>query len=640
MAFSVTDKAPDVYIDEVQLPGPIPGVGTSTAAFIGPATQGRMNWPTTVTNFDQFLAAFGGYIAAPPVYVTHAVRGFFDNGGTTCVFVRVGSAARSSRTLNDQAGQAALVATARTEGKSGDNITVEVQAASIVSGVAVARKQAGLTQAANTTATLDNAADAADFRPLDEVLITDGTNTEQATIAAISGATVTLQGALANSYGANATMRVADLAVGQRRIRLEDPTGIERGSYVNIGDGTNDEDGVVESVEPASNAITLKQGLTQSFGMDAGDPAVNLKTLEFTLVVVAPGANAETYPNLSMDPGHSRYWARQVAGSPSIELTRHDPPSTAVPPDDLPAVAAAAALTGGTDDDLTDLSGPGFTARFKQGIDTLERVDEVNILCVPDRNDQDVQSYLIQHCQKMQDRFAVLDPVPGADPAGVQTQRSLLVSDRGFAALYYPWLVISDPLAPGRIKVPPSGHVAGVYARVDQNRGVHKAPANEAVNGALDLERTLNPTEHGLLNEDGVNVIRAFPGQGIRVWGARTIATSTQWRYVNVRRLLLFIEESIQEGTRFAVFEPNDLALWETVRRQVTEFLTRVWRDGALFGATPQDAFRVRVDEVLNPPGQRALGMLLIEVVLFPTTPAEFIVFRIIQEPGGPVVQE
>jgi Bacteriophage tail sheath protein len=640
VAFSVTDKAPDVYIDEVQLPGPIPGVGTSTAAFIGPARQGRMSWPTTVTNFDQFLATFGGYTTAPPVHVTHAIKGFFDNGGTTCVFVRVGSAARSSLTLDDRAGQPALVAMARTEGTHGDTITIEIRDSSIVPAVAVARKQAGLTQAATTQATLDNAADAADFRPLDEVLITEGANSERATIASISGVTVTFQSVLTRSYGANATMRVADLALSQRRIRLTDSTGVEQGSYVNISDGTNDQDGVVESVERASHAITLKEGLTQSFGMDAADPAVNLKTLEFTLVVVAPGANAETYSNLSMYPGHSRYWGRQVAGSPSVELARNDPPSTATPPDDLPAVLAASALTGGADDDLTDLSGPTFTARFKQGIDTLERVDEVNILCVPDRTDQDVQSYLIGHCQKMQDRFAILDPIPGADPAGVQTQRSLLVSDRGFAALYYPWVVVSDPVGSGRIKIPPSGHVAGVYARVDQNRGVHKAPANEAVNGALDLERTLNATENGLLNEDGINAIRAFPGQGIRVWGARTIASGTQWRYVNVRRLLLFIEESIQEGTRFAVFEPNDLALWETVRRQVTEFLTRVWRDGALFGATPQDAFRVRVDESLNPPGQRALGMLLIEVVLFPTTPAEFIVFRIIQEPGGPVVQE
>src|SRR5262249_30844106 len=159
-----------------------------------------------------------------------------------------------------------------------------------------------------------------------------------------------------------------------------------------------------------------------------------------------------------------------------------------------------------------------------------------------------------------------------------------------------------------------SGYIAGVYARTDDERGVHKAPANEPVFGALDLERNLSDNEQGPLNEIGVNVIRRFPGTGIRVWGARTVATSTQWWYVNVRRLTLFIEESIQEGTVFAVFEPNTEALWKKVKFQVEEFLTRVWRDGALFGSVAERAFRVRVDEDLNPPGLRALGQLVVEV--------------------------
>jgi len=150
----------------------------------------------------------------------------------------------------------------------------------------------------------------------------------------------------------------------------------------------------------------------------------------------------------------------------------------------------------------------------------------------------------------------------------------------------------------------------------------------------------LTDDEQGPLNEQSINVIRAFPGRGVLVWGARTISTSTQWRYVNVRRLVTFIEKSIQAGTQFAVFEPNEPSLWEKVKRQVTDFLTRVWRDGALVGVTADQAFRVRVDEELNPPSVRALGQLVIEVIIFPTTPAEFVVFRVIQQPGGPVVQE
>jgi phage tail sheath protein FI len=169
---------------------------------------------------------------------------------------------------------------------------------------------------------------------------------------------------------------------------------------------------------------------------------------------------------------------------------------------------------------------------------------------------------------------------------------------------------------------------------------VFKAPANETIRGVLALERTLTEDEQGLLNENEINVLRAFPGRGPVVWGARTLSKSTQWKFINVRRLLLFIEESIQEGTRFAVFEPNNLALWQTVKRQVTEFLTRVWRDGGLFGATPDQAFRVRVDEELNPPSTRALGQLVIEVIVVPTTPAEFIVFRVIQDSTGASLQE
>ena len=184
--------------------------------------------------------------------------------------------------------------------------------------------------------------------------------------------------------------------------------------------------------------------------------------------------------------------------------------------------------------------------------------------------------------------------------------------------------------------------VAGLYARTDTARGVHKAPANETLRGALGLEKVLTDDEQGPLNEAGINALRFFPGRGVVVWGARTVAPEdrTQWRYVNVRRLLLYIEESIREGTRFAVFEPNNQALWQTVQRRVADFLTRVWRAGALVGSTPEEAFRVRVDEELTPADQRALGQLVIEVIVYPVTPAEFVEFRVIQQPGGPSVEE
>ena len=190
---------------------------------------------------------------------------------------------------------------------------------------------------------------------------------------------------------------------------------------------------------------------------------------------------------------------------------------------------------------------------------------------------------------------------------------------------------------------PPSGHLAGAFARVDNSRGVHKAPANEIVRGALGLERALSDPQQEILNPEGVNAIRVFPGQARPViWGARTTVAPdvTDWVYVNVRRLLLYIEESIQESLRWAVFEPNDLALWQKLKRTITAFLTGVWRDGALFGATAEEAFLVRIDEALNPPSSRALGRLFVEIKVAPVRPAEFIVVRIGLWDGGGEVSE
>src|SRR5262249_30654029 len=211
------------------------------------------------------------------------------------------------------------------------------------------------------------------------------------------------------------------------------------------------------------------------------------------------------------------------------------------------------------------------------------------------------------------DRFAILDSEPGALPSGsgsVEQHRQAVESDRGFAALYYPWLEVIEPIPPTSARpliprtmlVPPSGHIAGVYARTDEERGVHKAPANATVRSVVGLERKLSDGQHGPLNLQGINVLRIFPGTAqVVVWGARTTVNKdvTDWIYVNVRRLMLFLEESIEEGIRFAVFEPNNLALWQKLKRTISDFLSRVWRDGALFGAKPEQAYYVRIDEAL-----------------------------------------
>jgi phage tail sheath protein FI len=207
--------------------------------------------------------------------------------------------------------------------------------------------------------------------------------------------------------------------------------------------------------------------------------------------------------------------------------------------------------------------------------------------------------------------------------------------DSAFAALYYPWIEISNPLSTGKadatIVVPPCGHMGGIWARTDDTRGVWKAPANEVVRGALSVATDITKAEQGLLNPVGVNCIRPFGTRGIRVWGARTLSSNTDWTYINVRRLFNMIETTIMDGTQFAVFEPNDARLWGGLSRTVRSFLRGLWRDGALFGSTEEQAFFVKCDEETNPPESIDQGRVIIEVGISPVKPAEFVIFRISQ---------
>jgi hypothetical protein len=283
-------------------------------------------------------------------------------------------------------------------------------------------------------------------------------------------------------------------------------------------------------------------------------------------------------------------------------------------------------------------------AAARTGIAGLESLDNVTMVCVPDlmaaylaghlseEEVRAVQMATYAHCEMMKDRVAILDSPPGMN---AQEIREWLLGtanyDSKYAALYYPWLWVANPLGKGSIRVPPGGHVAGIWARNDSERGVHKAPANEIVRGALDLELQLGREEQSTLNPIGVNCIRAFPGRGIRVWGARTLSKDPAWSYLNVRRLFNFVESSIDNGTQWVVFEPNDMELWERVKRNITAFLTRVWADGALFGATPGEAFFVKCDGENNPEEQRDVGRLWVDIGIAPVKPAEFVIFRISQ---------
>jgi len=292
---------------------------------------------------------------------------------------------------------------------------------------------------------------------------------------------------------------------------------------------------------------------------------------------------------------------------------------------------------GGTDgfEDLSvgDFVGADGGSGKRTGIVALEDIDEISVCAVPGVWSGTVESALITHCELLRDRFAILDPQDGLDIEGIQTFREPF--DTKYAALYYPWLVANDPSTNRFVEVPPSGHLAGIYARVDSERGVHKAPANAVIRGIRltdGIAQDITKRHQDLLNPKGINAIRFFPGLGQRVWGARTLSSDTSWKYVNVRRLFLFIEESIDEGTQWVVFEPNDESLWALVRQTVSNFLTTVWRTGALAGTTAEEAFFVTCDRSTMTEDDIANGRLICLIGVAPVFPAEFVIFRIQQK--------
>jgi hypothetical protein len=284
----------------------------------------------------------------------------------------------------------------------------------------------------------------------------------------------------------------------------------------------------------------------------------------------------------------------------------------------------------------------------RTGFGGLEAIDEVTMVCVPDlmsayqngmldlEGVQAVQLAMIAHCEQMGDRVAILDAPPGLNAQQVKEWRVDKVGyDSKYAALYWPWVKVFDPATGTNNLVPPSGHMAGIWGRNDDSRGVHKAPANEVVRGAISLEINITKNEHDLLNPVGINCIRAFPGRGIRVWGARTLSSDAAWRYLNVRRLFNYLEESILTGTDWVVFEPNDYALWSKIRRTISAFLVNEWRKGALFGMTPDEAFYVKCDGETNPAEGIDAGQVVCEIGVAPVKPAEFVIFRLSQFSGG-----
>lgn len=518
-------KSPGVYIEENNTgPRPIEGVGTACAAFVGFAADGPLNEPKLITNWSQYVETFcerenGHHKLSFQIpmreqkdkkvdtYLSHAVYGFFRNGGGRCYVARVGDYSLGTR-----------------------------------SGLQIPK----------------------------------GDDTTALTIQPLNGVEQNLQVEIAPPEGENPPPGSFTMIVTTEG---EGGQVVER--YENVLPRESGETSVLTKVRSGSRLIAVE-------------------------VVAAQG------PMVQRTPKTGTYTLNQTAREIAVQTA--------------------------------DFIGE---ASARTGIEGMQVAEEVTMLCCPDvmsahqagyLDDEgvlQVQKAMITHCDLMKDRVAILDTPPNViKPQEILNWRMSAGFNSKFAALYYPWISVTG--SDGKlIEMPPSGHIAGIYARSDNERGVHKAPANEPVRDAVKAALQLTKGEQDILNPDGVNCIRTFPGQGVMVWGARTLSQDPAWRYINVRRLFNFVEKSIERGTQWVVFEPNDHDLWARVRRDVSAFLTGVWRSGALFGRKPEEAFYVKCDEELNPEASRNEGKLIIEIGLAPVKPAEFVIFRLSQFSGG-----
>jgi len=601
--------SPGVYVEEVSFRSKsIEGVPTSTTGFAGMARFGPVRYPngplTTeprlITSFTEFERVYGGL--EPMVvdaagterlaYTAHAARAFFNNGGRRLYVSRVFAARAeedqgvASATIALGGGAPSAVWRARWPGAMG-NVLVETR---------VVRSR-------------NIAFDHPAF----------GRQVRQAKA-----------GAVVEVFAAADTLPADNDAPASGRLRL-----------VNV-----DANG--------------QQTFLQANGTEAALGATDVALLvELRVLVTVDLERIDVYDQLGADPRQKRDIARI--------LQRDDPEdenafvwldwAAATPQQALELVVGlrgalptgqGTRLTGGNDGGVVqpdDLDGeeadPDDVERKATGLFALGDVEDIAIVALPDAGtygdvtlSAQAADRLIGHCERMRYRVGIVDAPEGSSMNEVRAFRSRF--DTKYAALYYPWIEILDPTEraaqgapPRRLQLPPSGFVAGIYARSDIERGVHKAPANEVVRGLTRFEANVNKARQDVLNPENINALRFFEGRGNRVWGARTLSSDPEWKYVNVRRLFVFIEHSIDKGTQWAVFEPNNPRLWTNVRETVENFLLVLWRDGALLGDKPEDAFFVRCDRTTMTQNDLDNGRLIVLIGVAPVKPAEFVIFRI-----------
>ncbi len=571
--------SPGVYVEEFDSGSkPMEGVSTSTAGFVGLAARGPVvGIPQLVTNFSDFTRKYGGYLSENEFgdyrFLAYAVEHFFVNGGSRCYIMRVapGDAEPASGCLPGE-DDAVLKVTAQNPGSWGNELQVAISPSSKAK-----------------TQVLE--------------IIEEG---------------------------------------GRKKYRVKKAAGFRPGDIVAYRDPEADTV-VYNRVESCRDDL-----LEFAEDFDAGIvdtellPTKVITTCEFNMEVRCDDIT-ETYENLSFNKNEANHVAKKTEKSDLIRvehITGEEEPVTApfvqLAGDSADTVNVT--FSGGSDGSVSSLSAAEFIgvdngAGKRTGIQSFVDNDMVSIMAVPGVTDPNVQLSLVAHCEGLASRFAVLDmPRDAKKVDDIISHREMF--DSNYAGLYHPWLTVFDPLDKRNIAIPPSGSVIGIYARSDNERGVHKAPANEVVRSCVGLDCNFNKGEQDILNPKGVNLIRAFPGMGIRVWGARTASSDATWKYINVRRLFIFIEESIKANTNWAVFEPNDETLWVRVKRTIEVFLTGLWRNGSLAGTTTDSAFFVNVDRSTMSQDDIDNGRLICVIGVAPVKPAEFVIFRITQKTG------
>jgi hypothetical protein len=559
---------------------------TRIAGFVGLATKGPLDEPQRISSWNDFLEIYGGPPASGDGYLAHSVEGYFQNGGPVCHVVRV-----AHRPRDGERASAEHAASAQLEILDGwDKPTLRVHALNEGRWGNAIWVRCAQTTSARTLLTLD-------------------------------------------------------LDVGSGEARVNSTRGFERGALVRIYDRENSDHVILTEVDDRTLRWSSATPIVRRYRA-AGPTYIEL--LEFEVYAWLRDRR-EAFRGLQLSPLSRKYVGR-VINDQSRLIRVEDLASKSPPPHSTPQTAPAAKLTGGRDglDEVTaeDFVGWDHGPGDRRGLLALGAVDEVGLLAVPDamvfyqrhpgpQADlavQRVQDAMVDLCENLKDRFALLDLPATKDLEFVRRWRRRVNSS--YAAFYFPWVVIGGGPGGSGVKLPPSGVLAGVFARCDTEHGSFKAPANEVITNATGLTLSLLDDDLGRLNADGINALRSVPGRGIRVWGARTTSDDISWRYVNVRRLFIMLRRSIQAGTQWSAFEPNNPSLWETVNRSVSYFLEQQWKKGAFAGDTREDAFYVKCDEETNPAEARDLGRMVVEIGVAPALPAEFIIFDVVQVMG------